>query len=111
MFAGGFHAHAKPWAWHPISGLMHLAASCLLFCSLRSGLGSPFTRTLPQAKSALERIHVIALACAWRQVLQAFHIPAAEHDIIGLEGRDQKFYHVGHVASPFGHAVLFKPAN
>jgi len=57
----------------------------------RSCLGSGFTISfLPQPEPTLERIGVFARVNPRRRIIEAARVAAADHDIIGLQGRHRR---------------------
>lgn len=65
----------------------------------------------PQAKSARERIGVVAGAATRRQFLEVFHVAAAQYHVIGLQRGDQTGDHVDDVFAPLLFAMLFQPGR
>jgi hypothetical protein len=66
---------------------------------------------LPQPKSTTEGVDVVAGAATLRQLFQFVNVPAAQHDVLGFERRDQPLYNIFDIAPPLFFAVLLESPN
>src|SRR5262249_10805424 len=67
-------------------------------------------RVPPHAEAAFERIGVVANAAPRRQLFQVLDVPAAEHDVVGLERGDEALDHITDMLPPLLLAPLLQPA-
>jgi hypothetical protein len=65
----------------------------------------------PKSETADECVGIVSLAAAAGQFLELFHVSAAKHDSVWLQGSGQAFHHIGHILSPLLLAETFQTAN
>src|SRR5437879_6920408 len=64
--------------------------------------------SFPQTKPSHEGVGVVAGPATAGQLLQLLDVSSPEHDIVGLEGRDQAGHHIRDVAPPLLLAPLLQ---
>src|SRR5215469_5854188 len=69
---------------------------------------SPAPLLIPHAKAPAEGILVVAGTAMRRQHLELLDVAAADHGVVGLEGRDQALHDVGNVDAPLLLAMAFQ---
>src|ERR1700722_2830606 len=85
----------KCWAFHFGIPLPRRDASARL-----SGPAPLGRRLIPKFETTLEGVRVVAQSRFWRQASKLLGIAAAQHDVIGLQCRDEMLDDVGNLSPP-----------
>ena len=77
----------------------------------RGGAGHASQRLLPEAKSAKERVGVVARPAACGQFFELFDVASAENHVVRLKRGDKPLDDIRDELPPFLSAIFLQPAK